>query len=156
MFDIWYCPEFPVGAINFSKIVFRPDWDHYRPGLLENIKENGMVNPLILLNHRPIERYKPMWLKCGNNRMWAIRELGWSHVPVIITGECPYEPKEKVEPENIQNYFKDGYAIIDETKMGGVGSIYMRGNALPEEMEYPTVTGGYHGKPGIHDDDSAT
>lgn len=143
MFEIWYCPEFPVGAINFSKKVFRPDWDHYRPGLLENIKENGLINPLILLNHRPVEQYESMWLKTGNNRMWAIRELGWTHVPAIVTGECPFEPKEKVEPEDLPKYFRDGYPIIRDRHEG---TIIMRGNALPEEMEYPTVTGGYHGR----------
>ena len=149
MFEIWYCPEYPVGAINYSNAVYRSDWDYYRPGLLEHMKEHGLINPLILLNHRDPNRYKERWLKVGNNRMWAIKELGWKKVPVIITGDCPHEPKEKVDPDKLESYFRDGYPVIKEE---GEGSIEMAGHSLPEELEHPTVTGGYRE---VHDDDSA-
>lgn len=135
--EIWYCPEYPVEAINYSKVVFRPDWDHYRPQLLENIKQQGLVNPLILMNHRPKDQFKERWLKVGNNRMWAILQLGWKTVPVVITGECEYEPKEYLGPENLNKYIKDGKAVIKPEAHGGIGTIIMQGHCLPENLEYP-------------------
>lgn len=135
MTDIWYCPEVPVGAINFSKKVFRPDWDDYRPGLLENIKEQGLLNPLVILNNRDPERYETFWLKIGNNRMWAILELGWDTVPCIILGECEYEPKEFVTLETLPTYFRDGYPVIEDRPWGD--TLMMRENALPDMLEYP-------------------
>lgn len=131
MYQLWYVKDFPVGAINYSKKVYRPDWDIWRPSLKENIEKNGLLNPLILWNHRNPKAYKKMWLKVGNNRLWAIKELGWVTVPCIIQGPCDYEPKTFVF--NPQVYFKDGTVSFDNYYEG----LELLDATKPEDFEYP-------------------
>ena len=111
MYDIWFCPEYPVEAIKVSTRVLREGREEWRLALAENIQECGLVNPLIVLNHRG-DRAADHWLMTGTNRHWAITKLGWSHVPCIVTGECEFEPKVKVDPKDLQSYFPDGEVYL--------------------------------------------
>lgn len=104
-----------------------------------------MVNPLILLNHNR-EGMQDKWLKVGNNRMWAILQLGWKHVPVVITGAEPPYPCEKVEIEDLPKYFRDGFPVVTEQ------GLKMAGYCAPEDLRYPIAptTGDYNGKVRTH------
>ena len=130
MYDIWYCPEYPVEAIRVSTKVVREGREDWRLALAENIRECGLVNPLIVLNHRG-DQAEHHWLMTGTNRHWAIAHLGWETIPCIVTGECEFEPKIKVEPEELQSYFKDG-----EVYLGTYGP-RLRNVCKPEDYEYP-------------------
>ena len=136
MFDIYYCPEYPIEAINASDKIVKEGMDEYRPALAKNIAEQGLVNPLIILNHRDPERYKERWLKTGNNRLWALKHLGWTHVPVIITGKCDY-PCTKVTLEEANEYCKDGDLVYLEEAHGGI--LQMQNVCKPEDYEYPNA-----------------
>lgn len=130
MYDIWFCPEYPVEAIRVSDKVVREGRDDWRLALAENIQECGLANPLIVLNHRG-KGFEHNWLMTGTNRHWAITHLGWDTVPAIVTGDCEFEPKEKVTWDTIQSYFKDG-----EVYQGTYGP-RLRNVSLPENYEYP-------------------
>ena len=51
MYDIWYCPEYPVEAIRVSTRVPREGREDWRLALAENIQRCGLVNPLIEKRH---------------------------------------------------------------------------------------------------------
>lgn len=130
MYQIWYCPEYPVSKINSSKKVDRTGREDWRRALAENIREHGLANPLIILNHRP-PKFEARWLMTGTNRLWAIKHLGWETVPAIVTGNCDVEPRFPVEPEELQTYFRDGEVYF------GTHGPRLRGVCKPEDYEYP-------------------
>ena len=134
MFDIYYCPKYPIEDIQYSRNVWKEGMDEFRPALARNIAEQGLVNPLIILNHRDPERYKERWLKTGNNRFWALKHLGWTHVPAIVTGKCDH-PCVKVTLEEAKQYCKDGDLVYVEEAHGGV--LQMQNVCKPEDYEYP-------------------
>lgn len=123
-YPIWYCDRYPVSQIRKPDV--HPDgrpqdeadawkWP-YREVLKRSIQEHGLLNPLIILNHPDRMRYEKQgdrWIRTGRNRLDAITQLGWTHVPAIVTGECPYEC-ERVHPEDVQAYFREGEIIFDE------------------------------------------
>jgi len=133
MFKIYYCPEYPLEDIQFSEIVYKEGSEKFRPALAENISKQGLVNPLIVLNHREFP-YKSRWLKTGNNRLWALKHLGWTHAPAVVTGSCEHPCKE-VTFEEAQCLFKDGILSYDVEAHGGV--LQMRDVCKPEDYEYP-------------------
>ena len=133
MYDIWYCPLYPVKAIRASMKVPREGREDWRIALAENIQRCGLVNPLIVLNHRDPKNYEHHWLMTGTNRLWAVQHLGWERVPVIVTGECEFEPKVKVDPKDLQSYFKDGEVYL------GTWGPRLRNVCKPEDYEYPTA-----------------
>lgn len=98
--------------------------------LAENIRQNGLVNPLIVLNHRG-QGWEHHWLMTGTNRHWAICHLGWKTAPCIVTGDSDGFGVEEIPPERLQEYFGDGEVYIAST------GPRLRNVALPERYEYP-------------------
>lgn len=134
MFDIWYCLEYPLDEINFSTKVHKVGSDEWRPALAKNISEQGLVNPLIVLNHRDPQRYKERWLKTGNNRLWALKNLGWTHAPCLVTGICDH-PAKKVNLQEANSYIKDGELECVVETHGAV--LQLKNTCKPEDYEYP-------------------
>ena len=135
MYDIWFVPKFPLDEINFSKRVHKEGSEVWRPALARNISEQGLVNPLIVLNHRPSAIYEGMWLKTGNNRLWALKYLGWTHAPVIITGVCKHVDRQLKTFEEANALFTDGELECLEEAHGAV--LQLKNTSKPEEYEYP-------------------
>ena len=107
-YDTWYCEKYPTANIRNPEDTKLFPWrDALRPVLADNIAEHGLLNPLIVLNHRNKRKYKDPWILTGLNRLNAVRRLGWETVPCIVTGECPYD-KIAVHPEELHHYFRDG------------------------------------------------
>jgi hypothetical protein len=131
-FEVWYVPKYPIDRIDHTK----HDAQHHaelRARLAENIKAQGMVNPLIVLNHyRP--KCKPNWLMVGTNRLAAIKSLGWTHAPCIVTGPKPIYDSVPVIPSELPSYFKDGRPYLSAY------GIAITGNIKPETFHYPKVT----------------
>jgi len=144
MYDIWYCPNYPIESIKFSLKTDRSERNKLRTALAEDIRENGLVNPLIILNHRG-PKFIDHYVMQGLNRLEALRKLGWSTVPCIVTGECEFDPKEKVEWDDLQSYFKDGEVYLRDS--GSFTRPHLTNVVLPETFKYPTCTGVYQ-----HDD----
>ena len=130
MYDIWFCPLYPAEAIRVSPKVPREGREDWRLALAENIQERGLVNPLIVLNHRG-PGYEDHWLMTGTNRHWAVTYLRLERVPCIVTGECEFEPKVKVDPKDLQSYFKDGEVYL------GTHGPRLRNVCKPEDFVYP-------------------
>ena len=131
-FDLWYAPDYPLDKIRVSTKVYREDFEKWRPALAQNISEWGLVNPLIVLNHRS-GKYNDNWLKIGNNRYWALRYLGWSTAPVLITGYSDYGTK--VTLEEAKALFMDGELYYDERTDGG--TLRIRNFSDPSKFEFP-------------------
>lgn len=136
MFKIFYCPEYPLEDIQYSKNIRKDGMEKFRPALAQNIAEQGLVNPLIILNHRDPARYKERWLKTGNNRLWALQQLGWTHAPAIVTGKCDH-PCTEITLEEANEYCKDGDLVYLEEAHGGV--LQMQNVCKPENYEYPNA-----------------
>ena len=104
---IWYCPEYPTPLLRTGQ--FRPEFTVPFQKLKKDIAERGLINPLIILNHRPTSDYKRDWVMTGRNRLYAIRALGWRTVPAIVTG-MPSKGIDgvRVDPARLQDYFRDG------------------------------------------------
>lgn len=129
-YPIWYVPALPLDWINVSQKVPREGREEWRIALAENIRENGLINPLIVLNHRPVKEYQPQWLMTGTNRLWALQYLGWTTAPAIVTGACPFD-KVEVPPSELQSYFPDGEVYF------GTHGPRLAKVARPEFYEYP-------------------
>lgn len=144
MFDIWFCPNYPIDAIRLS-VKDRTKRKIVQAALAENIRENGLVNPIIVLNHRP-KKYIDHHVMQGINRLEACKMLGWSTVPCIVTGECEFDPKKRVQWDNLPPYFPDGIV----TYRGGDTTFYrphIANVVLPETYQYPKTKGQY-----LHED----
>ena len=125
-YEMWYCPRYPVAAIrtppnrpnlrmHTQHVRFREARKAQLAVMTKHIKTHGLINPLIILNHpnRPnFERRGGKYLRTGRNKFWCIKQLGWTTVPAIVTGECQYE-RVAVTQLNLQDYFHDGNVYYD-------------------------------------------
>jgi len=137
MYDIWYCPNYPIESIKFSLKTNRTERNKLRAALAVDIRENGLLNPIIILNHRPRHRFIDHYVMQGLNRLDALKRLGWSTVPCIVTGECEFDPKVRVEPDQLQDYFFDGELIFKDS--GSFQRPHLTNVTLPETYKYPSA-----------------
>lgn len=135
MYDIWFCPHYPIEAINSSLKVDRSGRSKVWTALAEDIRERGLLNPIIILNHRP-KKFKDHYVMQGLNRLEAIKYLGWSTAPCIVIGDCEFTPKVKVT--DIQDYIRDGTVVYNSSH-----GPHIDGTVPPETYTYPTERGAY-------------
>lgn len=98
---VLYVPEFPIERLEpqawVSKNTFVPllktdeqasRRDTFHKALREDIAAHGVKNPVCIWDHG--QRY---WLRYGQSRITALKALGRTHVPAIISGptEVPRE-----------------------------------------------------------------
>jgi hypothetical protein len=76
---------------------------------------------------------KPFHLRVGRNRRWALRELGWTHAPAVVTG--PIRPDMDGElvttAERFQQVWSDGDIRVEKDM------VYCVGKCDPTERIYP-------------------
>lgn len=111
-YEIWFAPRYPVARIQCSH---KQEWSHkaaFLPALLEDVRTRGLINPLIVLNHRPKNEYLERYVMTGVNRLWCVRQLGWETVPAIVTGRIDVEDTVLVEWSDIGLYFPDGEVYL--------------------------------------------
>ncbi len=128
-FEVWYVPQYPISAIDHTK----HDARHHaelRARLADNIRQNGLVNPLIVLNH-PREKCPPNWLMVGTNRLAALKMLGWRYAPCIVTGPKPVYESVPVASKDVPSYFRDGEPYVSAY------GIALRNTTKPETFRYP-------------------
>lgn len=129
-FEVWYVPRYPLDKINHTPRDAQLRIE-LRVRLAENIARQGLVNPLIVLNH-PRDKCPPNWLMVGTNRLWAVKSLGWIHAPAIVTGPKPAYESVPVAPSELASYFRDGRPYLSAY------GIAITGNVKPETFKYPT------------------
>lgn len=125
-YSLWYVPAFPLDVMGgkLDKDIEERPW---LLGLLDDIRRAGRFrNPVIVWNHHKLRGTKqPGWLlRAGSNRVWCAQQLGWAHVPAVVScvledqirdghGFCHFAgggrwPGERIRPEDLQSYFPDG------------------------------------------------
>lgn len=119
-YDLYFVPEFPLHLLRNKGIdeIKTEKFRHGRLLLLDDIRERGMLNPLIVWNHKcdsqsHFKTYPlPWYLKLGLNRRWCLGELGYTHAPSIVTmngGSTPPFPHERLTSgKQILQYWRDG------------------------------------------------
>lgn len=137
MQDIFFCEKYPIEDIVYSHKIYHEGSEEWRPALLANIREHGLANPLIIYNHDRGPKLKRRWLKVGNNRLWALREMGWKYAPCLVTGECVH-PCVKVTLEEANAMLKDGYLVWEDRDRGT--QLILKDMCLAANHEYPSDT----------------
>lgn len=130
-FEVWYVKAYPISEIDHTK----HDAQHHmrlRVALAENIRKQGLINPLIILNH-PRDKCPPNWLMVGTNRLWALKYIGWTHAPAIVTGPKPIYDSLPVSPAEVPSFFRDGRPYLSAY------GIALTGTVPPETFHYPKV-----------------
>lgn len=129
-YKIWYCPRFPLGECRVGSV--GGDLVHAtRPALLEDIRARGMLNPIVILNHRDSAEWEGNWVWVGANRVWVARQLGWTQIPALVTGTCSH-PSTEVEWDRIQEFTCDGEFYLDN-----LGWLRLRGMTDFKKGEFP-------------------
>jgi len=54
--------------------------------LVESIRNKGLLNPII------VEHGKRLTVAMGNNRIWAMKHLGHTHIPVVLFAKAATRP----------------------------------------------------------------
>jgi hypothetical protein len=138
-YNVFYCEQFPLEHLRYKDL-----WEldelgrEWREALREDIKERGMKVPLIVWNHHR-ERIdlahlskKPYMLMNGRNRMWAIRDLGWTHAPAIVSGSCEFPCHRMAGPQDLEQYWPDGTLIVSNKGLEVGGKTDARQRIYPK------------------------
>lgn len=128
-FRVFFCPELPIGRINHDARP-KPEREAFRLALARDIEARGLINPLIVLNH-PRPKCANMWLMVGQNRLWALKHLGYLAAPAVVTGSCPVPAREVLTWEELRALFKDGEPYLSAYGIG------LRNTTPPESRTYP-------------------
>ena len=126
-YSLWYVPRFPLRILGGKLAKLDANGvsiDVVLPanallGLKADIAREGQFrNPVIVWNHHSLRGKKqPYWLlRAGSNRVWCAEQLGWTHVPAVVSTATEYDARTlaqcatlfHVEPALLQTYFRDG------------------------------------------------
>jgi hypothetical protein len=147
-YPIYYVPRFPLEILRYRDLAsLDPLGLEWRKALLEDISARGLKCPMLVLNHQQMKNSggshlfpdlamvinKPFHLRVGRNRRWALRELGWTHAPAVVTG--PIRPDMDGElvttAERLQQVWTDGDLRVEKDM------VYCVGKCDPTERIYP-------------------
>lgn len=141
---IWFCRNVPIEMIDGHEgrgHSIKDNKQPWFPALVESIRVSGLASPLLVINgiDGSIHRQTPMRVQCGQNRLLALKELGWKTVPCLITHNIPdgVEGKELHSLEEANSYLRDGRLAIN------LQSVRVVQTKHPEYMKYPTTSDPY-------------
>lgn len=148
-YPLWFVPKFPLEILRYRDLAsLDPLGTNWRKALLEDIRARGLKCPMLVLNHQMMRNGagqaifpdfaqvvpKPYHLRVGRNRRWALRELGWTEAPALVTG--PLRPEMDGElvttAERLQQLWTDGDLRVEKDM------VYCTGKCDPTEWVYPT------------------
>lgn len=117
-YDLWYVQAFPLAEMGGRLDKDESNY-HWLLGLKADIQAEGRFrNPVIVWNHHEhrLTGKQPAWmLRAGSNRVWCAEQLGWTHVPAVVStvkGEVPPAVSfHRISPLTVQDYFPDGGRI---------------------------------------------
>jgi len=134
----WFVEHFPVALIQGHSDV---DTRHNAPWFdkfQSDIEKNGLASPLLVNNRQ--DRNPAFYIAAGNNRLQAVRRLGWTTVPIVVFGKHPgVEAVELPTYEDVQAMMGDGIVGI---KMDG--GLKLNNALLPNQGKFPK--GRYYGR----------
>lgn len=120
-YPVWWVPRYPLARLDeyTGARVRTPQAMPFLRGLRRSIEKTGLRNPLLV---------KGTELQIGNNRLWCIQDLGWTHAPAIVTHSCDIEePHHRIGYNEIQGYFAEGRIQVRKK------NLLLRGIQRPEE-----------------------
>ena len=137
---LWYCRNVPIEMLKSSPTLGENKAPWFEK-LVEDTKINGLASPLMVCNGHDggIERQFPMRVTCGMNRLQALRKLGWTTVPCLVSHNIP-EGVPGVElrtREEGQAYLRDGFLCIIKS------GVRVNQTVHPESEKYPQTEGRY-------------
>lgn len=147
-YPIWFVPEFPLEILRWRDLgVLDPLGLPWRTALVEDIRKRGVKCPMFVCNHQMMRNAagqplfadlamvvnKPFHLRVGRNRRWALRQLGYTHCPALVTGDLAPEMQGQLigTPDSLQRVWPDGHVRVEKEM------IYITGKADASEYEYP-------------------
>ena len=147
-YPIYFVPKFPLEILRYRDLAsLDPIGTNWRKALLEDIRARGLKCPFLVYNHQMMRNAggspifpdlaqvipKAYHLRVGRNRRWALRELGWTEGPVLVTGPLRKDMDgELIEtPERLQQVWTDGDLRVDKD------AVYCTGKCDPTEWVYP-------------------
>jgi len=133
-YNLWYIPHFPMDLPLRRPRDRKLKW---RVRLLESIQEEGLRYPILIYGHSPKGAFNmhrwgdanegrnpSMYIAFGTNRYWALEQLGWTHMPVIISLNKGRKPSRNwgestlVRPQDFHNYAPPGRIFVQEHGFG--------------------------------------
>ena len=104
----------------------------WRVGLLESIRKEGLRHPILVYGHSPKGRFnldrwpqdegrdRNMYVAFGTNRYWALKKLGWTHMPVILSykGKPPFDGARLITPHEFKSYAPEGRIFVQDHAFG--------------------------------------
>ena len=137
MDNTWFIRHFPVDLLVGHSDV---DTRHNAPWFAEfqaDIEKNGLASPLLVNNRQ--DANPAYYIAAGNNRLQAIRRLGWTHVPIVVFGKDPQGVATPLPTyEDVQAMMGDGIVGV---KMDG--GLKLNSALLPNQGKFPK--GKYYG-----------
>jgi hypothetical protein len=119
-YRVYFCPEFPLNILRYRDLwELDPIGRTWRAALREDIRTRGMKVPLLVWNHQHDDLElrqiinKPYWLRVGRNRMWALRDLGYTTAPAVVTGVCEYPAEEITDCARLREVWPDGHISVE-------------------------------------------
>ena len=133
-YNLWYLPHFPMDLPLRRPRDRKLKW---RVRLLESIRDEGVRHPVLIYGHSPkgtfnmhrwgednVGRDTSMYVACGTNRYWAMEQLGWTKMPVIMSmnkGKRPHKDwgdSTMISPQDFHNYAPPGRIFVQEHAFG--------------------------------------
>lgn len=119
-YTMWYCPEFPLDRLRYRDLdALDPLGRTWRRAMQADIAKRGMRVPLLVWNHQ--DQFidlaqiinKPYHLRVGRNRLWAIKDLGWTHAPAVVSGRCEFPCEQITTEERLRELWPDGHISVE-------------------------------------------
>jgi hypothetical protein len=140
-FPVYFCRKVPV-----ARLVAKVEGDVDAPwfkSLCDDISKNGLASPLLVLHYANeiLLRPKPMVVKTGQNRIKALRKLGWKHAPCIIVCNKKDGPPEYLEDLVPLKTLAEGQALLADGILAyeKYESLRINSAMIPEHMRYPSA-----------------
>src|SRR5688572_25270548 len=142
-FPVWFVRRVPVESIRGGKpvpsLVAKEIWF---PPLLSDIEERGLQNPLLIVSHHPRTDREHQWIRVGMNRLCAVKALGWSHAPCIVTGCIDKWEIPKGKPIVLQGVLLETVEEVNSYFVGGRFKLYQnnevgfQNDLIPEKGKF--------------------
>lgn len=137
-FPVYFCRRVPVKDL-VAKVEFEVNEEWFKD-LCDNISNEGLASPLLVLHYANeiLLRPKPMTVKVGQNRIKALRKLGWKHAPCIIVCGKKVPPPEGLELVPLKN-LAEGQALLGDGILAyeKYESLRINSTLSPEQRSYP-------------------
>lgn len=129
----YFVPHMPLNRMWYKKEHLVWEDTDWCVALEKDIKENGMIAPILVDNEKPDE--DPYHVRTGHHRCQALERLGWTHAPAVIWGSELDEDWEHTRIKTHSSLFE--YFPATQHVWIFHGRIIIDNDMIPEDMVYP-------------------